>query len=209
MCGRYAFFQEHEELARLLGRFAPADWEPRYNIAPTQLGLVAVQNGGRRLERMPWGLQPAWATKGGKMINARWESAAEKPYFRSAWKSRRCAVPASGWFEWNEEGGGKQPYFCRPRDHGPMLFAGLWEEGVDGPGYAVLTKDAEPELQEVHDRMPVLLGREQADAWLDPETPREALPSLAGDWAETLEFYPVDRRVGRPGFDVPEAVAPL
>lgn len=208
MCGRYAFFQEHEELARLLGRFEPVAWEPRYNFAPSQLGLVALPDGAIRLALMPWGFQPAWATKGGKMINARWESAAEKPYFRSAWKSRRCAVPASGWFEWKEQGGGKQPYFCRPRDHGPMLFAGLWEEGADGPGYAILTKDAEPALSEVHDRMPVILGPEEAAVWLDASTPPEVLPSLAREWADGLEYYPVDRRVGRPGFDVPEAVAP-
>lgn len=206
MCGRYAFFHEHEELERLLGRLEPHEWEPRYNIAPTQLGLVALQNGVCHLERMQWGLQPAWATKGGPMINARWESAAEKPYFRAAWKHRRCAVPASGWFEWAEEDGAKQPYFARMREGGAMLFAGLWEEGS---GYAILTKDAEPGLSDVHDRMPVLLGAEEAGVWLDPSAPHEALPGLARDWRESLEVYPVDRRVGRPSFDVPEAVEPL
>ncbi|MCC6403524.1 MAG: SOS response-associated peptidase [Fimbriimonadaceae bacterium] len=202
MCGRYAFFQEHEELERLLGRLEPLDYPRRYNISPTQLGLVALQDGKRHLAVMPWGLQPAWATKGGAMINARWESAAEKPYFRSAWKSRRCAVPASGWFEWKEEGGAKQPYFARLHDRAPMLFAGLWEEGS---GYAILTKDAEQGLREVHDRMPVILGEEEVGAWLDVESPRDALPGLVRDWAESLEVYPVDRRVGRPAFDVPEA----
>ncbi|MGE0000533.1 MAG: SOS response-associated peptidase [Fimbriimonadaceae bacterium] len=209
MCGRYAFFQEHEELERLLGRLDPLELEPRYNLSPTQLGLVAMQNGERRLELMPWGLLPAWATKGGPMINARWESAAEKPYFRSAWKSRRCAVPASGWFEWKEEGGAKQPYFARQKDGTAMLFAGLWEDGKEWTGYAILTKDAEPGLREVHDRMPVILGPREVDIWLDPESPREVLPELTREWAETLDVFPVDRRVGRPAFDVPEAVEPL
>lgn len=209
MCGRYAFFHEHEELERLLGRLDRVEIEPRYNFTPTQLGLVAMQNGGRRLEQMPWGLLPSWATKGGPMINARWETAAEKPYFRSAWRSRRCVVPASGWFEWREEEGSKQPYFCRATDGGALLFAGLWEPGAAAPGYAILTKDADGHLAEIHDRMPVLLGGSELDAWLDPETPREALPGLARDWSAALTAYAVDKRVSRPGFDSPEAVEPV
>jgi putative SOS response-associated peptidase YedK len=157
--------------ARLAGQ-----GETRHNIAPTAW-IAALRKGlnGREAVQMKWGLVPAWskAAEGGTLLaNARSETAALKPSFRDALAKRHCIIPASGFFEWEETPGGKQPWLFFRRDGEPLLFAGLWEHWVqDGQGplesCAILTTGPNGVLARLHDRMPVILEPAAAETWLD------------------------------------------
>ena len=156
---------------------------PRYNISPTQ--LVAVVRGlERHVTHLRWGLVPFWAKhpkEGARLINARSETVATKPAFRRAVKKRRCLVPADGYFEWVGEGKKKQPYWIRMHDDGPFLMAGIWDRWRDKTAdetadetepletFSILTTAANRIASEIHDRMPVILGPNDYDRWLDPE----------------------------------------
>lgn len=202
MCGRFTLrtplsvlierFQLDVNAARQLALF-----EPRYNIAPTQEILavrVDAQSGQREPAMLRWGLIPSWSKEpqgGPPMINARGESIAEKPSFRTAVRRRRCLIPADGFYEWQKAGAGsakKQPYYIRYKDNRPFAFAGLWEswsaklstvvdamshEAVDTPLHiescTIVTTSATKALSEVHDRMPVILEPNDYVLWLDPE----------------------------------------
>ena len=147
--------------------------EPRYNISPSQdIPVIVQQDGIRRLETRQWGLIPFWSKKPKPMINARSETASEKPAFRQAFKKRRCLIPASGFFEWAKEDGKKQPYFIFLKDKSSMAFAGLWEEWSAPDGKivktcAILTVEANSFLQFIHHRMPVILTPAKGMNWLD------------------------------------------
>ena len=177
---------------------------------------MVAGGGERRLELLRWGLIPAWADDpaiGSRMINARSETAAEKPSFRRAFKERRCLIAADGFYEWQKTNGGKQPYHLRMRDGRPFAFAGLWESWKeDGEGEirscTILTTDANDLVGEVHHRMPVILPPEIYDLWLDP-TVREAeqlLSLLIPYPPEDMEAYPVSRRVNNPSNNEPSCV---
>lgn len=179
------------------------DPEPAYNIAPSQNAWVILARDGQAVaERLRWGLVPGWAkdTKiGYRTINARLETAATKPAFRAAWKARRCLVIATGYYEWRTEDGVKQPYWIHP-EPGLMLFAGLWERNEQVAAeplqsFSILTRDAEGEIAQLHDRMPLALQPEVLGDWLtgDAETAGAvavAAPSVA------VVFHPVRREVG-------------
>jgi putative SOS response-associated peptidase YedK len=202
----------------------PRDLVPRFNIAPTQSvpivrELKVVRSGvaGRELATVRWGLIPAWAKDpsiGNRTINARAEGVAEKPAFRAAFRSRRCVVPASGFYEWKREGRGpKRPYLIRRRDGEPIGFAGLWESWHDPTtGEAVesctiITCAPNGPLAELHDRMPVILDPADYDRWLDPKAPRpeELLRPCPAGW---LEAVPVGTRVNSPANDDEGIVQP-
>ena len=222
MCGRFLLTSPLEAIRAAfdLGPVA-SNLAPRYNIAPTQPVAVvrADEHGGRELAFMRWGLVPSWMSeppKGRPMINARAETVAERPAFRAAYRARRCLVPADGWYEWRtEEGNGKQPYLIRPRDPAlrPFAFAAIWEHWQPpggGPGLrsvAILTRPAWPELAALHDRMPLVLGREGHARWLagPPPATGELPEPPGGAW----EFHPVSRRVNRVAVDGPELARPI
>src|SRR5215210_9171881 len=138
MCGRYTLSTPVEKLAGEFDISGPLpDLPPSYNVAPSQevAAIVAGGGGERRLELLRWGLIPAWADDssiGSRMINARSETAAEKPSFRKAFKERRCLIPAAGFCAWQKTNGGKQPYYIRMEDESPFAFAGLWESWNNG-----------------------------------------------------------------------------
>ena len=169
MCGRFVLMTPGRSLAKRFGLEEVPDLEPRYNIAPTQMvAMIRLDRDTlqRRLVLVKWGLIPFWAKDssiGNRLINARAESAAEKPAFRSAFKSRRCLVPADGYYEWKKrKGGQKQPYLARNADGSPFAFAGLWErwqapEDEIIESCTILTTDANDLTQPIHDRMPVIL----------------------------------------------------
>ena len=221
MCGRYANFLSEQELidafeiaaiaddARLLG--------PSWNVAPTQKVILATASkevpGKRIVETAKWGLVPSWAkdpSVGSRMINARGETVAEKPSFRSAFAKRRCLVPASGYYEWHTEGGVKTPHYIHTPDDAPLAFAGLYEfwkpkgtpddaEGEEAPWLAtctIVTTAARDEMRELHDRQPVMLTLRQRDLWLDPESDKETLLDVIAAPAQQVEWYAIGKAVG-------------
>lgn len=223
MCGRFAITLPKEAMADLfdvqIDAAAAEALRPRYNVAPSQaIPVIALgQDGTRKLVMMRWGLHPAWLKEppGAKsMINARAETAADKPFFRDAFKKRRCLIPADGFYEWKRDGEIKQPFFIRRKDRAPMVFAGLWERWK-GEGdetvltVAMLTVGPNAVMKPIHDRMPVLLEPDAFAFWLDPKSPREPLEWMARPAPDTvLEAYPVSRRVNRPAEDDPDLIAP-
>ncbi|MEP6900822.1 MAG: SOS response-associated peptidase [Actinomycetota bacterium] len=151
-----------------VGKLNPKLFEPRFNIAPTQTIAAVLETDGERIVNgLRWGLIPSWAKEisiGSKMINARAETLAEKPSFKNAFKSRRCIVPASGFYEWQKKGtGAKQPYYFYLKDKDVFGFAGLYEEWLDKESSelaetcTIITTQANKILEPVHDRMPVIL----------------------------------------------------
>ena len=189
---------------------------PRYNIAPTQQVLLVGQNGeGRRVVRSAhWGFRPRWLPTGRRApINARADSAADKPMFRKAYQTGRCLVPADGWYEWQaRESGPKQPYFFHRPDDGVFWLAGLAARDPQGRAtMAILTTDANAPSARVHERMPVVIPDDEAAArWIEPETPegvlRELLVPVRDDY---IEHYPISRAVNRPENDNPRILQRL
>jgi putative SOS response-associated peptidase YedK len=193
MCGRYAASRRAEDLA-LEFEAVPADGQPPlaadFNVAPTKDVYVvrhkkerdaegAPTGGGHReLRAVRWGLVPSWAkdvSVGNRMLNARVVSLTYKPAFRRAPASRRCLVPADGWYEWAKrlDTPGKQPYYVTPEDGSVLAFAGLWEVWGRGDdrlySCTIVTAPAVGALTEIHDRMPLVLSPDRWAAWLDPE----------------------------------------
>ncbi len=221
MCGRFTLRTPAHRLAEFFRLIDSFDWKPRYNIAPTQPVLIIRDEEGRRQPAVVrWGLIPSWADDeriGSRMINARAETAATKPSFRSAFRRRRCLVPADGFFEWKKlSGRGKQPYYITRPDGTPFALAGLWERWEKGPNgpiesCTILTTAANQQLAQLHDRMPVILPEEAFDIWLDPEL---ADPEALKTWLkpapdDLLEAYPVRTIVNSPTNDRPECIEPV
>lgn len=223
MCGRFTLHHSAEEVAQ---RFAVQetlfDFPKRYNIAPMQpLAVVtcnAYGDGKRVLEGYRWGLVPSWAKDdaiGAKMINARGETLMEKPSFKNALRSRRCLIPADGFYEWKTENRVKQPHYIRFTDNRIYAFAGLWEEW-NGPGDAplrtatIITGEPNPLLSTLHHRMAVILKPSDEAIWLDPKvSSQDALQLLQTFPDDELEAFPVDRKVGNVAFDDVACIAPL
>lgn len=220
MCGRFTLVIPPELLAEIIGAIEAARVQPRYNIAPTQQAAVVRQDAGgqRHLDYLRWGLIPPWAkdaSVGNHMINARSETVAEKPAFRHAFRSRRCLVPASGFYEWKAEGGRKQPLYVHMKDGSPMIFAALWEswkspEGAILESFTILTTASNSLIQPLHDRMPVILSRHDWDLWLSREATREQLTQLFQPFpSDLLDMYPVGTAVNSPLNDSPELIEPI
>jgi len=212
MCGRYTLRTPVETLAEEFGISDPLPEIPtRYNIAPTQeVAAVLEEDEERKLEMLRWGLIPSWADDpavGNRMINARSETAAEKPSFRTAFRKRRCLILADGFYEWQKTNGGKQPYYIRMKNGSPFAFAGLWESwdkyGGEIRSCTILTTDANEMVREVHHRMPVILPPETYDLWLDQDMREtEPLLDLLRPYPDDgMEAYPVSRFVNSPSND--------
>lgn len=218
MCGRFTLTVSARVLADLFGVEDVPDLRPRYNIAPTQSVLLVrgTADASPAFGEARWGLIPSWAKDiriGARMINARAETIAEKPAFRSAVRRRRCLIPSDGFYEWSKSAGGKQPYLIRFADGSPFAFAGLWERWHDPDGQAVdsctiITTTPNDLVADLHDRMPVILPQRHYAEWLGSET-------LAGERLDELlqphpspgmEAYPVSKRVNTPGNDDPGCV---
>lgn len=219
MCGRFTVVSPADVLADVFGLLQLSKLQPRFNIAPTQdvLAIVAGEQGGARVGvNLRWGLVPAWAKDpkiGSKMINARSETLAEKPSFRSAFKRRRCLIPANGFYEWLRSGKQRQPYLFRMDDFSPFAMAGLWEAWGSGAESirtcTVITTRANCLLEPFHDRMPVILGPERWDTWFDANTPVTELAELFEPYpAEAMMAYAVNPKVNSVANDGPECIAP-
>jgi len=208
MCGRYRLSRRKQIIEERFASSTDEDWSPRYNIAPTQPVPVIRQNPKepiRKLSLMRWGLVPSWAkdlSGAAKLINARSETAAVKPSFCDALKSRRCLIPADGFYEWQKLGKAKQP-FCFEVGEGELFaFAGLWDRWKDAGGNTVetcsiLTTTPNAVASAVHDRMPVILDPDTYDLWLDPGMKDVVAASelLKPFDARLMRCYPVSARI--------------
>lgn len=225
MCGRYTLSTPGEVIAELFDLPEAPAVEPRYNVAPTQeVAAVRVDEAGapRRFVRLRWGLVPHWADDpaiGNRMINARAETAAEKPAFRTAFRRCRCLILADGFYEWQKvTGGPKQPWYYRLKSGEPFAFAGLWarwqpkggDDGEPVESCTILTTDSNELVRRVHPRMPVILDPADLGLWLDPEVSgRERLEAVLGPFDPSgMIAYPVSRRVNSPANDDPSIVEP-
>lgn len=218
MCGRFSLFADpimfmsEFEVDRL-----PFDWHPRYNIAPGQMIPAIIYDGGkRRVGQLKWGLVPSWAQDekiGYKMINARAETLSEKPAFRRLIEKKRCIIPADGFYEWKQMDKKKQPMRITMRDGSLFAFAGLFDTWVSPSGEKVhtctiITTKPNEIVANIHDRMPVILRREDRRLWLDRERyDADLLQSLLVPYdSDEMRAYPVSPIVGSPKNDVPECI---
>lgn len=218
MCGRYTLLSSPKAIQEHFALDKAPDLGPRYNIAPTQQ-VAAIRRpdptSPRELVRLRWGLVPSWADDlsiGNRLINARAETVAGKPSFRSAFRSRRCLVVADGFYEWQRQGKNKQPFYFCLRDGKPFAFAGLWERWSRDDqvveSCTLITTEANERVQAVHDRMPVILPAIAYDAWLDPSAtrPLELTHLLRPYPAGELVAHAVGARVNSPYNDDPTCI---
>ncbi|MEP6696382.1 MAG: SOS response-associated peptidase [Pseudonocardiales bacterium] len=207
MCGRYAASRRPEDLiVEFEAQEATDDvvLPPDYNVAPTKdVHAVLVRHGSRQLRVLRWGLVPSWAhddSGAARRINARIETVAHRPAFRAALTSRRCLIPADGWYEWAPapDRPGRQPYFITPADGSVLAFAGLYEWRGGSLTCAIITTAATGPLALVHDRMPVAVDRGRWAAWLDPEQaePQRLVATPSAALLAGLELRPVGPAVG-------------
>jgi putative SOS response-associated peptidase YedK len=220
MCGRYTIIASPEALRALFRYEEQPNFPPRYNVAPTQpIAIVRLVDGKRHFALVRWGLLPSWV-KDPKtftlLINARGESAAEKPAFRAAMKRRRCLIPADGFYEWQAAGERKRPFYVHAKSGAPLAFAGLWEtwtgpNGEELETAAIVTTRANRTLAPIHERMPVIVPPEGFDLWLDgatvDTTAAAALIQPAPD--NLLNAYEISTAVNRTANDNPKLLEPV
>lgn len=221
MCGRFtlvkweSYLLDHPDVEP--GNLALA---PRYNIAPTQDVVVAAHNhkGGKQLGLMRWGLIPHWAKDraiASKMINARAESIAEKPSFKTLFARKRCLVIADGFYEWKNEGKRKTPMYVRLQSGQTFAFAALWdrwraEDNTDLLTCTLITTEANALMRPIHQRMPVILDPAGETVWLDQQSQPEALHNLLRPFeADLMCAYAVSNAVGSTANDAPICIQPL
>lgn len=222
MCGRFALTVDPVDLQDSFPDFIfPTQYAARYNIAPTQPILALPNDGSKEAGFFIWGLIPSWAkdpTIGSRMINARAETLAEKPSFRSAYQYHRCLIFSSGFYEWQAQPGVKTkiPHFIHLKTGAPFAFAGLWEkwEAPDGStihSATIITTEPNELMGKIHNRMPVILPHDAYTQWLDssPQQPPSLQQLLVPYPAGEMEAYPVSTLVNSPAYDHPECIAPV
>lgn len=213
MCGRFAL-TEVEMLEPRFNRELEAQFSvsPRFNVAPGQYAPIITRDA---IVPMKWGLVPSWAKDakiGYKMINARAETVIEKPMYRGPFKKSRVLVPATGFYEWLVTPEGKQPYYFKLKSGGLFSFAGLSDTWYDAEKFAhktftIITTTPNSLVGKVHDRMPVILNKEDEELWLDPETPPEIAEQLLDAYpGDEMEAYPVSKDVNKVANDGPELI---
>jgi len=219
MCGRYAIAAIRlPRIENALGIVLP-ELRPRYNVAPTQVVPIvrATEAGSYELAEARWGLVPAWSKEprtAYATFNARVETVATKPAFRAAYRAHRCLVPASGFYEWREEGGGKQPWYFSAADGQELALAGLWEEwrGPDAPpllSCTILVGTANDLVAPIHDRMAVILGADDYATWLDPAQAPSTIESLLRPCpSRWLRGWRVSQAVNKVRAEGAELIAP-
>jgi len=223
MCGRYRLSRRKQIIEEHFDSVSDEeDWSPRYNIAPTQPVPIIRQHPKeprRELSLVRWGLIPWWAkdsSGAARMINARSETASTLPAFRDALKSRRCLVPADGFYEWKRAGKVRHPY-CFEVNNGELFaFAGLWDRWKDLSGKAIetcsiLTTNPNAVTSTIHDRMPAILTPDSYDLWLDPGfVDVTAISKMLKPYAaSSMRCYPVSARVNHVANDDAECSVPV
>lgn len=214
MCGRFTLTQSAQAIAETFELSEIPDFEPRYNIAPSQSVAAIVREKGtpkNQLKWMRWGLIPSWAKDpkiGNKMINARAETLTEKPSFRNAFKSRRCLVIADGFYEWKKEKDHKQPYYFQLENRQLFTFAGLWETWQKDTkemisSCTIITTEANEFMNPIHSRMPVILNKDFYDQWLNLalKDSNTLLSLLKSDDSAIMTYIPVKDTVNKASHD--------
>ncbi len=219
MCGRFAMKASDEKVtARFAVQESLFSIRPRYNVAPSQIVGVILDNGMRYLEGLKWGLIPSWSKDpkiGNKLINARGETLAEKPSFRTAYKRRRCLIPATGFYEWKKEGDQRIPMYIHLKDHELFGMAGLWEEWQAPDGsfvrtFTIITSPPNGLMETIHSRMPAILKPEDEAMWFDPSLQNsKELQALFQPYpAEAMTTHPVSKHVNSPANDDAHCIEP-
>jgi len=209
MCGRFASWNDKNQILEHFGLSTGPEVAAGYNITPSSNIPVIRFLDGKELFNCHWGLIPHWA-RDRKLspINARAESLSSKPFFRDSFKKRRCLIPANGFYEWQATQGRKQPYYIKVKDRELFAFAGLWdhwdnpEQSLDS--CAIITTGANEAMRPVHDRMPVILDPKYYDAWLEQGGMELLVP-----YGSELDIHPVSLRVNSPKNQGPELIAPV
>jgi putative SOS response-associated peptidase YedK len=216
MCGRYSFAIEDELIRERFGiSVRSAVYKARYNCAPSQnLALISSES-PEKLSFYRWGLIPSWAKDpsiGNRLINARGETILEKPSFRNAFISRRCLVLSDGFYEW-QKFGKKTPFRITLKDSEPFAMAGIWEKWKDPDemliySFSIITTSPNALLAGIHDRMPVILNKEDEKRWINPMPAEELIKMIRPFPAEMMKAYPVSKMVNSPANDIPEIWIP-
>jgi putative SOS response-associated peptidase YedK len=220
MCGRFVLISDAQTIQTAFDLTSvPEGTTARFNIAPTQPVAVITNENPRALTYHRWGLIPSWSKDmkiGSTLINARSESVEEKPSFRTAFKRRRCLIPADGFFEWQKQADdSKKPMFIHMKDNHLFAFAGLWEiwnspEGDEIRTCTILTTDANPFMATIHHRMPVILPPSEYSTWLaDDQSPGILRGLLKPYNPDEMTAYEVSRFVNKPANDTPECIEPV
>ncbi len=221
MCGRYTLTLNKDGIQTQIPILRSFDmpWKPHYNLAPMQTIPAVVSSRPDTVVGLHWGLIPSWAkdrTIAQKLINARGETLTEKPSFKNLYKSRRCLIPADGFYEWRAMGRTKQPTYIRFRSGKLFTFAGLWDEWKDAegnivPSCTIITTVANELIQKFHHRMPVIVEENLREMWLDQKrTETKQLDEIIRPFpAEVMEAYPVSHAVNKAENDGPECVRPI
>ncbi len=216
MCGRYRLSRRKQVVEEYFeSPSEEEEWSPRYNIAPTQPVATIRQDGARRiLSTMSWGLVPSWAhdiSIGNRLINGRSETILEKPAFRDSFRTRRCLIPADGFYEWKKSGKEKQPFHFGMKDNSLFAFAGVWDRWKSASGQllescSILTTSPNEWLDDVHDRMPVILPQLHYQTWLTaPAAETQRLAELLVPFdASFMNRYAVSPLVNNPQNEMPE-----
>lgn len=220
MCGR---FTQHHNLDEVKERFdiqeTLFDIKPRFNIAPSQQ-IAAISQGEKKiLTSYKWGLVPSWSKDtqiASKLINARAETLAEKPSFKKSLFSRRCLIPADGFFEWKQEGKNKTPVYIQMKNKSLFAFAGLWDEWLSENNEilrtcTIITVEPNSLIKPLHHRMAAILKREDENIWLDPKIKDlgKLLSLLQPYSSEEMEFFSVGKEVGNTSYDFADCIKPL
>lgn len=218
MCGRYALATTAQEMVEHFKLMREVKFQPGFNIAPGRkiLNIVELDDGSLKPVNLHWGLVPSWAkdTKNsGHLINARAETVKEKPSFRSAFKHRRCLIPATGFYEW-ERKNGKQPFYVHRQDQSLFTFAGLWEQWQHETetlySCTIITTAASDLMQNIHDRMPVIITPDYYRKWLGKATGADEVFELLDNHAYTeMTATPVGDWVNNPKHDDERCVVPV
>jgi putative SOS response-associated peptidase YedK len=222
MCGRYGFSVKHAK--KVYERFEVvntlAEYHPRYNIAPGQLNPVVLKHSPNNIERMFWGLIPFFAKDDSfkyKTINARAEGIESKPTYKKPFRTQRCLVPATNFYEWDKSQKPSIPYAFFVKDNPIFAFAGLydiWHDPTSGKeihSYTIITTEANSLVAKIHPRMPVILRKEDEETWLNPDIvePERLHPLLTHYPAEAMESYQVSRAINVPTIDTEDVLKPV
>lgn len=221
MCGRFTLTENLEALVERFDIQSPLNFEyqPRYNIAPSQSVIAVINNEGLSIMGLlTWGLIPSWSKEKSpyKMINARAETLAVKPSFKNLFKNRRCLIPADGFYEWKKENDKKSPYRIKMKDSKLFAMAGLWDGWVSPAGETIytctiVTTEANELIKPIHNRMPLILPREKEQLWLDSTIDAfNVFTDILKPYpANELHYYPVSSMVNSPKNDLPDNILPV